>query len=517
MSDSDASVAPCGPAYFDRLPVELLKRVVHFVREQDRADDLDFSSFAGAPEEDPRTTDIARGIWPSEYTYGVRALSLVNRRFRELALPVVFKTLHPAALADAYFRFNVLASDSLRSHVIELDLSTPNGSYTGSDKDCVIASDNALVDIAWTLPFFPRVKSLVIPKDRSLNEDSVRLMSSGLPFFLSPEPAVWRPMGFDMSKEEKAQVDLRRAARTAWEGLLARVYHLRLHVAEMHSGALALSAQAIPATPKSLALDFPFFLFDTPTIGYVRSDTPAQFWLEGLSRFRNLEKLAFSFPERSSPPRPVHADYKIYHLPSLRTLTLTGDHFGADLFPFLDSFAPNLTHLCLDALEPDSQLPTYRAQLPHLRRLCLSGTADLVDCLRVFLDSPLEAVELEVWHDPDFDPHHYLRADFAVPSTLRELRFSCLTEMRPADEAFIAAWAEKGVLASVGWTPSLAAVQTNAKEFVSRAEQARAVGDDLAWAANRVEHLERIGDEAGLQEMAEATRRIRERRILEQQ
>ncbi|GAA6029150.1 hypothetical protein JCM8097_001624 [Rhodosporidiobolus ruineniae] len=527
MSDSgalwDTVDSTAGPAYFDKLPVELIKRIVRLVLQQQ--DGLGVASHASTERAQvKKKVDIAKGFWPSAYVCGIRELSLVNKLFRELTLPSWYTCVHPACLNDPFFRFHILANPSLCAHVEQLEISVLPPSYSGSPaahRD--VATPEALQQMAWTLPLLPNLRALIVPAARS----------SPRPFFLHSSSSNDTPdEGDDEEEEEEAEYSedeyerawrekekktkeesaaLRRLAQNAWDGLLSRIDHLSLEADGVEQAATELSCPALSPRLKHLTLDF---------ASPVSAEDVSKLWTNGLSRFTDIEKLAFYVSSPAPVPLPLHSSYNLFHLPSLTTLALDTDSISEGLTDFLERLAPNVRKLTLFSLRPAAE-EMRKVHLPQLRDVILNGDAKLAVCLDAFVSSPLETVELEPWETTggeDTVPFDAYFPSLDLPSSVFLFRLSYTSSTRPSDGEFIAAWAAKGVSASLRWTPSLTPFEpAAAKHGVNSDEQQRAVVEDLRWALDRMEHLGRIGDAAAIQEMAEATRRIRERRILEEQ
>ncbi|BGP40913.1 hypothetical protein JCM10449v2_004878 [Rhodotorula kratochvilovae] len=88
-----------------RLPQELLKLIAAFVHQQDQAtvnSEVYRQSFVGAPGGDDDGAEVSPFV---QWTKGISALSLVNKRFRSAASPFLAKTVNACQLADPLLRF----------------------------------------------------------------------------------------------------------------------------------------------------------------------------------------------------------------------------------------------------------------------------------------------------------------------------------------------------------------------------------------------------------------------------
>ncbi|BGP49039.1 hypothetical protein JCM10450v2_004918 [Rhodotorula kratochvilovae] len=88
-----------------RLPQELLKLIAAFVHQKDQAtvnSEVYRQSFVGAPGGDDDGAEVSPFV---QWTKGISALSLVNKRFRSAASPFLAKTVNACQLADPLLRF----------------------------------------------------------------------------------------------------------------------------------------------------------------------------------------------------------------------------------------------------------------------------------------------------------------------------------------------------------------------------------------------------------------------------
>ncbi|BGP49183.1 hypothetical protein JCM10450v2_005066 [Rhodotorula kratochvilovae] len=215
--------------------------------------------------------------------------------------------------------------------------------------------------------------------------------------------------------------------------------------------------------------------------------------------------------------------------PALRSLHLsTLENIPAALH-FAHVLAPNLERVKVRSIQPPSS-PSLVA--PHtifrsLRTLSLDLVGIAPPLLHAFTASPLQhlAVQSRVYFSDSANWPISHNDIVSAPSTLRTVSFTSMFSLStPVPADFAAACAARGVRLDVQGSSRSGPVD----EFFERTttldgprmaeveeEQADAVEDTLAWAQRRARWLRAVDDGAGMQELAEATRRLRERQVME--
>ncbi|GAA5894512.1 hypothetical protein JCM6882_004839 [Rhodosporidiobolus microsporus] len=472
---------PPSPSSLDKLPVELLKRIVELVHEQDKAfgstsvQRADWHARTDDEDEDVDEElgeDVAKGRWAFAYGRGVQALSRVNKRLRDLALPYLFETTTLDKLAEPFFRYDIL-NTPLCKLIKRVEMGRPQ--------------EQEVFDVAWALPLLP-----------NLTRFALESHSDGFP--ISWNGATGR------------FIDLHAAemGRTAFRKVVPAVTALRLSWQGIRGLRATLSAMG--SSLKSLEIEEDSSLLTAPATDLV-----------AVLRQFDLEALSIETP----PPTGLDDSWRaLTPYPSLSSLSISVGSLGHDLLSFIEQLAPNLTRLTLTRISNSSSFANLEpsAALTKLAHLRLEGHYSFTRLTRFFSSTPLRTLTLRYNSQTDRSLQKILPSFDLFPSSLRVLRCEIFSRSRPRDEEQIrTTLAERGISFEVAWTPSKDILTPDSRgASLSSAttleqEQRRAIKEDCKWASRQADWLLARGDKAGMQELAEAVRRVREKRILEQQ
>ncbi|BGP18606.1 hypothetical protein JCM10213_004239 [Rhodosporidiobolus nylandii] len=478
------------PSPFSRLPVELVKRIVDLVAEQDQR--FEISGLRVAPYDEPdgeESKDVAGGTWPGGYGTGCRALSEVNKQLRELALPHVFTSVTVAMLESKAFRFSVLGRPPCRA-ISVLDLADSVG-------------EARLHGVAWAIQHLPNLSGLTLSGHWPSEELNA---------------ALELPYDDEFTYEEREEYDdlseRRELERAAVEAVFSRVKELRL------VDTTATSAEHILAGLSRLSTPPPLDSLRLEGTLPLLSESSLLGALQGYkgSRLAVLHNSPFS----TGGPHPSFlADLR---LPCLTHLTLTASGLGSEALSFAHAIAPNLERLNLIDIH-DSPEYTFSGTFLRLHTVQLEGVRSLTRLLPLFTASPIHVFYL------DFAPdvmRGSLKRTFPSstpwPATLRFLRLRWPSNLRPHDAAaFSAEMAERGIDVALRWDPrtdfqrAAPAYASDKRSEKVRQEQRRVLIDDLKWARAQAVQLEKQGDTAGMQELTEVLQRLREKRTIAEQ
>ncbi|GAA5823208.1 hypothetical protein JCM11251_007524 [Rhodosporidiobolus azoricus] len=490
---ADISPAPLQPSTLNSLPVELLKRIVELVREQDESfKSCNFPSALQDYEErdsededvdEEDLPDVSNGRWPSFYGRGILALSSMNKRLREMTLPYLFKTASIEKLRKPFFRYGILNTPLCK-------LITCLNSFEPPESD--------FLDVAWALPLLPNLTAFTF-----------RYTSSGFPI-------TWNSPNLPGHSSTEM-------ARQAFEKAFGGLMELSLRNFSGHTpntGPTTSALQLAPSTLRVLNLEDYYSVLSHEATELVAA----------LGRFA-LESLIIDI----QVPFQIHESWRsLSPMHSLCYLKIAVGSLGLELLSFVERIAPNLINLTLtrvsnsttfNNLEPSTTL----TKLAHLR---VEGHFSFVRLIRFFSLTPLRTLTIGFNGQCDRYLQKILPPFELFPPSLRRLRCEITSRSRPRDEESTrTSLAAKGISLEVAWTPSDDVFQTKREWREWRAdgnaslpaattleqEQRRAIREDCKWAGRQADSLFAKGDKWGMQELAEAMRRIREKRILEQQ
>ncbi|GAA5893667.1 hypothetical protein JCM6882_007873 [Rhodosporidiobolus microsporus] len=487
----------------DKLPVELSKHIVELVREQDeRTKHLDVSRAKPSKvssdddedseeEEEEEQASIEDGRFPSAYGRGVRALSVANKKLRELALPHLFETVTARQLDTTFFRFFVLPT-TLSRYITTIDLTVSN--------------ETRAIAAAPTIPLLPNVTTLILAS---------HTLSSIL-FPASDPTSHWRD-------------EADRAARSKLK-----------EKAEMRAATKKLLLSQINEFPRLVISPGPANTYVAQLLEHLTGSNLHHLTLPGLvlhateaigSRLREaLERiqprvLEFSKVGMLFHDEPFPAPWILgTHLTSI-ALTVPLTLRIPTLLPCLEQVVgPHLQQLILLVPAPFS-LPEepLLLHLPHLRHLTLrSANAALhKPLLSVFSSSPLVAIDIDVTDvtNCSLTCTEILSLSATLPSTLRRLHFSLPHPSRPADHAsYSAARAAQSIVFELNLTPQSTAlrfaVDLEDGDELADSEKTAVIDETLDWARRQADTLCLTGDKVGLQHLGEALIRVKELKML---
>ncbi|BGP49211.1 hypothetical protein JCM10450v2_005094 [Rhodotorula kratochvilovae] len=468
-------------ASFNSLPAELVKRIVDMVHAQDERYPHQFRRAArlappppGLDEGelemyyDDDTTNVAAGVWRSWHGRGVKALAMVSKGLYELASPLVHECVTAKQLDGPFFRIEVLGQPLAKRirHVKVLETTRLPPSLT--------------VSLASALRNLPALDTLSV---------HTRFFQSILP----------------LSRQSTFEDDLSRGV------LLSAFSHLRsLRVSGAETSGLALVLRCAPAL-RHLQLE--------SARDFLAYDAQLADALNALKVLNSLELLHLG-------EGTLDAWRDKLHLPSLQRLELTAPGNAAKALAFASAIAPNLAHLRLgyfwSRMREDDQ---ERIRFPSLRTLDVQGDRPNLDVL-TYLDAPslhILRVELE-WSDFEsdfaikashFQSEHLLHAPQVLALNVHTARAV------PVSADLAAVLAERNIHLSVhrAHSDEIFAASgvdpANAPDEVNLV-QADAVEETLRWALDRLAFLRATGDAVAMDELAEASLRLRHRQMMEQ-
>ncbi|BGP41048.1 hypothetical protein JCM10449v2_005017 [Rhodotorula kratochvilovae] len=495
-------------ASYNSLPAELVKRIAEMVHDQDSrvpgyplqraphprrnrpvvdSEDDEDEDEESDPEDD---TDVAAGLWSFWHGRGLRALVMVSRRVREAAVPLLYEVrplsssphrpqltyfvqrLAASALAHPFFQFHVLG-EPLSQYVQHVVI------------DNVVPGVHR-IPVACALRKLPNLKTL-------------RLLEAAVTRYGTVQAA--------------ASIDIFNAGLTSALDVVERL-ELLGNPSPMETILLRVRNSS---NIRSLMLYAASGRFPTSALAALMS---------AAQRFEGLTEIIIDgvVDEDATANWPTGLSF-----PALRSLHLsTLENIPAALH-FAHVLAPNLERVKVRSIQPPSS-PSLVA--PHtifrsLRTLSLDLVGIAPPLLHAFTASPLQhlAVQSRVYFSDSANWPISHNDIVSAPSTLRTVSFTSMFSLStPVPADFAAACAARGVRLDVQGSSRSGPVD----EFFERTttldgprmaeveeEQADAVEDTLAWAQRRARWLRAVDDGAGMQELAEATRRLRERQVME--
>ncbi|GAA5898441.1 hypothetical protein JCM6882_007776 [Rhodosporidiobolus microsporus] len=479
------------PSSFDKLPLELVQRVVELVRQQDKAfeaqTDIERAPFraqAGQDEDEATATKVLDGKWSCWLGRGTVALSLVDKQFRSLTFPSLCEVVTLKQLATPFFRYRLSRRPDVVAAIRSVDLRGV----------CL----DRYTHVGPLLPLLSAPRLILDTASRSLLN------------FDHPE------FSGDADEVEEAVTSFRDFVQTAnavethdLGNLSATMMLRRFDLANLRELKIT-SSPSPPGGPPAASFNFGV---NTPGLR------------DAFERMINLETLEIAAkdvfaPGWNAPSSWAHG----LSLPSVTTLTLAaGDAAGA-LLAFVPSFTPNLRHLTFTHSDSyDLKTPA----MPSLRHFNLF-IAPCIGSVDVSFHPSSSLTTLTVGAtDMEFiSCQLLLPVPDKLPTSLRMIFFELVSAHVPDDvEVYRAACAARGVTFRLVWTPDLYPLGNVLTEG-GYAGTSVAVFDHIAttsarealeWAAQRLEHAERTGDTRTLHEIIQATTRLRERQAIELQ
>ncbi|GAA5898445.1 hypothetical protein JCM6882_007777 [Rhodosporidiobolus microsporus] len=495
MTASTAHDAPF--SLFDDLPVELLKRLVDLVHDQDavfnadsigRADPTDMTGW----REDSTATDVQGGRWSCWLGRGVASLSLVNRQLRVLALPKLVETTTLKQLARAQAEAEVPTVRKLLTHVRHLDL-----------------RDNSVPHHVLASPVLP----LLSVNRITVNDRSVALLDpTALNSTTNPQAGESAASALQALALNVAFVEVQNLGATKLQTVLRR-----LNLPSLRK----LTVNTSPESDLPLGDNAsPFTLTETNP---PHDESPLLF-----KEMSSLESLALA----DWATRIVDRAYRVsgpwvheVHLEALKTLKFRAGFATTAQLAFIPSLAPNLETLHLaDVFVSEASPPS----LPSLRVFHVS-TGDDVPSLKITFPKPSSIHTLIVEAKPceATKCRDHLPSPEQLPPALRLVIFRFCTVCTPDDaDSYRSDCLARGVVFRLECTPDVngvgVALQENgydegASPPLWEDEAVSAAHDSLSWAARRLDHARSIGDHRTVHEIVQATMRLRERQAIEMQ
>ncbi|GAA5823174.1 hypothetical protein JCM11251_007509 [Rhodosporidiobolus azoricus] len=431
-------------AEFNKLPVELLKRIVELVKAQDDVIKRMAIDRAAYPREtlegmvDDEVDadggvdgDTAGGNWRAAYGRGVGALSRVNTTLRALTLPHLFETVCVAQLDHIIFRSYILGRPTA-AHIKHVNLGT--------------GLDRLWISAAWTFQHLPSVTSATIRGSGKIN-------------LLSP------PVQLDRQELGRPDLVARETARLQVHDFLRRIATLHLHHVTWTMATDTLGSQLFWSGLRRLK------------IGYAHLDSLRTTRLPQVLQTLPLEELVIEQDFKTASRESLRS---LLCLPSLTSFVVPVKALGDDPLSLIAQIAPNVISLQLFQTQcmPHDAPPS---SLPHLKHLMLEGLSAGVCLVPLFSASPLQFVELRTVGD-EMNDCGRRPAPGRWPSSLRSLHWAVSSCVRPIEiQSFVSQLRSTfGMDVSFIWRPMTWAYDPDNLAPIKK--KADALRDDLRWA-----------------------------------
>ncbi|BGP00285.1 Proteophosphoglycan ppg4 [Rhodotorula toruloides ATCC 204091] len=492
------------PSHFDRLPTELLKHIVVLVHQQDQ--NFRKSGIGGARVTNPskqrkRVYDsdyedlepprpvLTNGKFSAWHGRGLYAVSLLNKRLRELCLPFLCPVATAKQFASIFYRFGLIPQTILDG-VQRIDLHT--------------ASLSQIVAAALALPQLPLVDTLEVPVLRYFTADA-------------PHIAEHSPTLSDTAcLATKAFRD--RASRIS-----ALIIHNEVIIARL---AEYISTFADLNTVRSLEFrNSDSTLFDDSDLDFSRSSSVRLHCLTMLPSLAHLDisgVVADDWEDLLNDTSRWPDDAQFQALQCFRT-----EAWSSWIFSFVEKCMPCLVKLEVIFpadpvnVEPFVALPSSPT-LHHLEALSITGPPCAFAILAQLTLPRVRNIHLTFI---SFDSAATLDCTTIVPpDTLFArrvaLRIATPPTIRLENVEVFAKWCERHDI-DLSWTPGSRLAVLNQPLTISAddagmSNTADAVLDTLAWACDHGKRLRDLGDTAGLRELAELVKPLCERRMIEE-
>ncbi|GAA6005585.1 uncharacterized protein JCM10292_006707 [Rhodotorula paludigena] len=468
-------------ASIDSLSKELLHRVVALVDEQDRSVAESGVSLASkAPSTTSRSglTKLPEGKLSWWYAHGVSALSLVNKRLRDVALPLLCRSVKATQLSKPIFQFSRIPA-GLLAGIETLD-------FAGADLDSYAAAAIALDQL------------------KSLHE--IRLSGH------DNENVNWRVRVEGKARNTQDDRDSLMWANEAFSATVERFTALRYHCPPFcEKFSQVMQRFTRPSTLHRL-------IYSTESTHYSLHET-----LRACTQLEELDLSNANFSLASLLVYDATSELQL-ELPLLTFLVSSCNDLKS--IRNLGTFAPSLRRLSL-RLADNSQGASVEADatkivLPHLEVLELSGYPSCANAILSFDSPTLKRLVLSISksQSPTLDCASFLPADFAprvgLDFHLATHRLITLGNFESLEDRCMA----HGMRFSHRHLAVLAPFEprsTDVAEPVDEPSEARkaALLETISWAE---EHLEKVWDEGdvqGLQELAEALKMVAQRKQLD--
>ncbi|GAA5893697.1 hypothetical protein JCM6882_007881 [Rhodosporidiobolus microsporus] len=475
------------PSPFDKLPLELLKRVVELVKEQDVAFDESPLSRAAPdvgviPVRRKTRTSPLEGRWSSWCGRGMAALSFVNKQFRSLTFSSLCEVVTLKQLASSVFRSELDRRLDIIASIRTLDM-------RDADLRCCLE---------------------VAPLLGALNLE--RVMGDELSLALSDPERFQGRVSCDPNEASQAL--------QAFHDVFRKIVAVELDcvsVEQMETFMLRLNLPNIR--------DFKIFQPD----GDGGSDTfsfkdPNPRLLPLFQQLAGLEVFELDDEGTWDANYKVDPSWMTLSLPSLLSVRLRVRRQPAALCELFKAAAPELRTLRIDGFRNDG--PFVFPDIPSLRHLSieLSGMASFT----VPSSTPLLSLTVDA-RGPGLDCVTRLPPVEALPPSLRVATLILNTAVLPEDaDSFRAECAARGIAFRLFWVPQTVPMEYALPEILygatPPADKLRldpigfvAAHETLEWAKERLDWCKRSGDDRTAQEIITALTRVRERQVLELQ
>ncbi|GAA5890514.1 hypothetical protein JCM8208_004898 [Rhodotorula glutinis] len=482
MSDQDAEPPRVG---LMSLPKDILKLLVVQVAAQDEAIRESGIPLAASPASPTRRagarTKLPGGKWAFEYGHGVGSLSLVNKPLRVLALPLLVQTVKASQLTKPLLEFRQI-EPALLAGIKSLDL-------CDADADSFAAA-------ALALDALPSLRELRVRENMF---DTLARGDRGEAGMLFAD-----------------KVERRKLAVKAFRARANDIRHLVLEdVSPYGTGRVSNFGQFLVwPTLRRLVLPTTGDGF----VGHAGGSLP-----DALQQLSGLEALSLRGSCEFFKEALSSASWKGTQLATLQELTLHADE--AAVFAFAAHLAPRVESLKIILLPHTMLKPAEHPVLfPSLRHLHLTGPplcgaalahVDLSSLLSLDMridSSPMAKIAGAELVPPDLVFPKGMRLDLYLHVLLAVDDYNVLMDRLVAAGVNFVPRPDIEYLAS--YSPR-SDVTVKEPEEETNAERYVAVVDTLDWLGRRVHQLHAQGDVEGMQEMAEAVRKVAERKMLE--
>ncbi|KAL7342669.1 cell wall surface anchor family protein [Rhodotorula toruloides] len=479
---------PPSPSHFDRLPTELLKHIVVLVHQQDKVfgkGGVRRSSTRPDPE-DVLYTGEARAPEPGAFSWwygrGVHALSLLNKRLRELCLPVLLPTAKPAHFVSAFFIFGRVPQ-AILDGIQRIDLRTSN--------------ESDFVATAAALSKLKNVDTLELFVDDRLPLHPQYHYSEGVSDVGEPARALAKE-AFGRTSSQISSLVLHEPGYRAFEDtiipLFARTDSLRCLKFRDFGQALFNTARDVPAASlRKIARDY------------------ASLTHLDLS---GADSIYFGHLTRNAPWTDAG------QFSSLRTFQANATTFS--VFTFIERAMPKLEVLKIEFTQSYSSLDQLDGTwtLPSLKRLQIIGPSKMTAVL-AHLHLPalgLLKIALVRAENQEIDCSRLFTADTLLPQHV-DMHFAVDTSLRVKNAEAVDAWCERHGIRLVHFSSNIFYPYSPAPPPQYDDEALEDVGDAidaaLRHAVLRKQRLLEFKDADGLQELAALVKPLREREFIE--
>ncbi|GAA5867746.1 hypothetical protein JCM8547_005221 [Rhodosporidiobolus lusitaniae] len=396
-------------------------------------------------------------------------LSKGGLRLRQLTLPFLLRTVTPEQLLHPTFLFLILPDPTLCGLIRQLDILPIQEDDASDPYEGFVRINEDLEKTAHFLPHLPNLNTLscvALQRLYDFQHDEVTLPVE-----------LW-----ETSAELERAEQTSRLARAATRRVFTRVRELRVDVQD-YGNAVGL--------------------------------------LNNPSRFPSLRRhalrsLSIQNTSKWRTPLGVHKSWQVLRLPSLTSLAIDSHLLGDQVLPTVSGIAPNLESRTLTSIRNKATF-LHTAPFLRLRHLHLTGSTSGTEIFPVLSSSPLEWVTLDL-SSPALGPTlHFVPHLDRLPSSLRRLDIARPSALKRDSSTLRAILLERGAGLATIWTPCFEAFQRGDGGKEAPKNLRSVFQKDLRWARERIDWLEKLGDTHGMQEMAEAMSRVRERRALEEQ